>query len=106
MLIESRGCGTRSGLHCRKIHPVSCAGTDQPGSANMHFADGGRHLLDRADFFDHKTVRQKSLIDQLDDAFILRLKPDCSKMLAAHLHTFDYDLCIELLTHPIAKPRR
>jgi hypothetical protein len=54
----------------------------------MHFADRRRHLLDRADFFDHETVRQKPLIDQVHDALILRLKPDRSKMLAAHLHTF------------------
>jgi len=33
-------------------------------------------------------VRQKSLIDQLHDALILLLKPDRSKMLAAHFHTF------------------
>src|SRR5438552_18417586 len=87
-MIESRDCATPSGLSCRQIHTVSRARADQPRSANMHFADRRRHLLDRADFFDHETVRQKSLIDQLHDAFILRLKPDRSKMLAAHLHAF------------------
>src|SRR5689334_10738340 len=88
MLIESRDCGTPRGLNCREIHPVSSARADQSRSANMHFADRRRHLLDRADFFDHKTVRQKSLIDQLHDTFIIRLKPDRSKMLAAYFHTF------------------
>jgi hypothetical protein len=29
----------------------------------VHFADRRHHLLDRADFFDYETVRQKSLID-------------------------------------------
>ncbi len=53
----------------------------------MHVADHRHHLLDRTDVFDHETVRQKSLIDQLHDALILLLKPDRSKMLAAHIHT-------------------
>src|SRR5438034_8879847 len=66
----------------------------------MHFADCRRHLLDCADFFDHETVRQKSLIDQLHDALILRLKPDRSKMLAAYLHTFW--LCYEWRIRPVA----
>src|SRR6266699_4414984 len=91
-MIESRDCGTPSGLNCRKIHPVSRARADQPRSANMHFADRRLYLLDRADFFDHETVRQKPLIDQLHDALILRLKPDRSKMLSADLHRFGYDL--------------
>jgi hypothetical protein len=63
VLIESRKCRTRGGLNCRKIHPVSRAHADQPRSANVHFADRRHHLLDRADFFDDETVRQKSLID-------------------------------------------
>ena len=54
----------------------------------MHFADRHHHLLDRTDFFYGETVRQKSLIDQLHDAFIVRLKPDRSKMLPAYVHTF------------------
>jgi len=32
-------------------------------------------------------MRQESLIDQLDYAFIARLKPNRSKMSAAYLHT-------------------
>src|SRR5439155_26052986 len=88
VLIESRDCGMRRGLNCRKIHSVSRACTDQSRAANMHFAERGRHPLDCADFFDDETVRQKSLIDQLHDALILRLKPDRSKMLPAHPHTF------------------
>jgi hypothetical protein len=52
----------------------------------MHFTNCRRHLLDRADFFDHETMRQKSLVDQLNDAFIVRFKPDGSKIFAAYLH--------------------
>src|SRR5437870_8635462 len=70
----------------------------------MHFAERGRHLLDGADFFDHETVRQKSLIDQLHDALILRLKPDRSKMLTANVHTFW--LCYEWRIRPVAGNRR
>src|SRR5438876_4172686 len=91
-MIESRDCGTPSGLSCRQIHAVSRARADQPRSANMQFADRRRHLLDRADFFDDETVRQKSLIDQLHDGLILRLKPDRSKILAADFHRFGYDM--------------
>jgi len=43
-------------------------------------------VLDCADFFDHETVRQELLIDQLHYAFIFRLKPDRLEMLAAYLH--------------------
>jgi hypothetical protein len=52
----------------------------------MHFPDRGRHLRDRIDFLDHETVRQKSLIDQLHDPLICRVKPDCPEMLSAYLH--------------------
>src|SRR6059058_6150490 len=103
-MVESSDCGTRRGLNCRKVHPVSRASADQSRSANMHFADGRCHLLDRGNFFDYETVRQKSLIDQLHDAFILRLKPDRSKMLAAHLHAFW--LRYEWRMRPVAGNRR
>src|SRR4029453_10759741 len=85
MLIERTACRC---LDCREIHPVSGARTNQPRSADMHFADRRHHLLDRTDFFDCEKVRQKSLIDQLHDAFIVRLKPDRSKMLPANFHAF------------------
>jgi hypothetical protein len=52
----------------------------------MHFANRRRHLLDGTDFFDHEPMRQKTLIDKLHDTFVVRLKPDCSKMLAVYLH--------------------
>src|SRR5206468_11193473 len=103
-MIESRDCGTRRSFHCPEIHSVSRACADQSRSANMHFADCRRHLLDCADFFDHETVRSKSLIDPLHDALILRLKPDRSKMLAAHLHTFW--LCYDWRIRPVAGSRR
>ena len=53
----------------------------------MHFTNRRRHLLDSTDFFDHETMRLKTLIDKLHDGFVVRLKPDCSKMLAVYLHT-------------------
>jgi hypothetical protein len=52
----------------------------------MHFANRRRHLLDGTDFFDHEPMGQKTLIDKLYDGFVVRLKPDCSKMLAVYLH--------------------
>jgi hypothetical protein len=52
----------------------------------MHFPDCGRHLRDRVDILDHETMRQKSLIDQLHDPFICRVKPDRPEMLSAYLH--------------------
>jgi hypothetical protein len=52
----------------------------------MHFANRRRHLFDGANFFDHELMRQKSLIDQLDCAFIPRLKPNRSEVLAADFH--------------------
>src|SRR5207248_8571285 len=103
-LHSSRYYGTPRALYARKIHPVSRARADQPRSANMHFAERRHHLLDCVDFFDHKTVRQKSLIDQLHDTFILRLKPDRSKMLAAYLHTVW--LRYEWRMRPVAGNRR
>jgi len=59
----------------------------------MHFPDCGRHLRDRADFLDHETVRQKSLIDQLHEPFIFRVKPDRPEMLSAYLHV---SVCVDL----------
>jgi hypothetical protein len=53
----------------------------------MHFANRRRHLLDGTDFFDHEPMRQKTLIDKLYDGLVVRLKPDCSKMLAGDIHT-------------------
>ena len=54
----------------------------------MHFANRRRHLLDSADLFDYETMRQKTLVDELNDWVIVRFKPDCSKMLVVYLHTF------------------
>ena len=54
----------------------------------MHFANRRRHLLDGADLFDYETMRQKTLVDELNHWFIVRFKPDCSKMLVVYLHTF------------------
>jgi hypothetical protein len=48
-------------------------------------------LLDRADIFNHETMGQKSLINQLHDAFLPSLKPNRSKMLVAHLHALSLD---------------
>jgi hypothetical protein len=56
----------------------------------MHFPDCGRHLRDRVDILDHETMRQKSLIDQLHDPFICRVKPDRPEMLSAYLHVSVY----------------
>jgi hypothetical protein len=33
-------------------------------------------------------MRQKTLVDELHHAFIVRFKPDRSKVFAAYLHTF------------------
>jgi hypothetical protein len=52
----------------------------------MHIANRRRHLFDGANFFDDELMRQKSLIDQLDYAFIARLKPNRSEVLAANFH--------------------
>jgi hypothetical protein len=87
LLINFRGCRMRRGFDRRKIHSVSRARADQSGPANMHFANRRRHLLDGTDFFDHEPMRQKTLIDKLYDGFVVRLKPDCSKMLAVYIHT-------------------
>ena len=70
----------------REIHAVSCARADKSRSAHVHLANRRGHLLDGANFFDHKIVRQKSLIDQLDHAFIVRLTPDGPEMFAANFH--------------------
>jgi hypothetical protein len=64
----------------------------------MHFPDGGRHLGNRADVFDHELVRQKSLIDQLHDPVISRLKPNRPEMLSTYLHVSVYiDVALEAL---------
>src|SRR5262249_11447058 len=63
------------------------AGPDQARAANVHFTDRRRHLLNRADFFDHESMRQKSLVDQLHNAFIIRFKPDCPKMSTSYFHS-------------------
>ena len=52
----------------------------------MHFANRRYHLLDCADILDHETIRQKSLIDQLHEAFISSLKANRSKMLIPDIH--------------------
>ena len=83
-----------------QIHSISRARTDQPSPANMHFANRCRHLLDRAEFLRSQTMRQKSLIDQLHDAFIRSFKPDRSKVLAAYFHTLSR-FCVVLFTFDI-----
>src|SRR5205814_3392430 len=55
-------------------------------SAHMHLANRRSHLLDAANYFDPETVRQKSLIDQLHHAFIVRLTPDGPEMFVANFH--------------------
>src|SRR5206468_3144402 len=52
----------------------------------MHFTDRRRHLLNGAGFFNDESLRQKSLVDQLHNTFIVRLKPDRPKMLASYFH--------------------
>ena len=47
--------------------------------------------------FDHEIVRQKSLIDQLHHAFIVRLTPDGPKMFVANFHASV--IVISLLMH-------
>ncbi len=44
-------------LDRRQVHAVSGARPDQPCSPDMHFADCGRHLLDRFDLLDHEPMR-------------------------------------------------
>ena len=90
--VESCSCRTRRSLNCCEIHPVSRACAEQSGSANMHFTNCRRHLLNGADFFDDETMRQKSLVDQLNDGFIPRFEPDGPKMFTAYLHTLCYDI--------------
>ena len=85
-LIESRGCGTRCRLNCRQIHPKPRAYADQSRSANVHFPNCRRHLFNIVHFFDDETVRQKTLIDQLHDTFIVWLNPNRSKVSAAYIH--------------------
>ena len=75
------------GLNCRQVHSKSGARTDQSRSANMHFANSRRHLLDCADFFNNEAMRQEPLIDQLHNAFIIWFQPDRPKMSAAYFHT-------------------
>jgi hypothetical protein len=43
-------------------------------------------LIDGANLFNHKVVRQKSLIDQLHDAFVVALTPDGPEMFIANFH--------------------
>src|SRR5437868_13923532 len=52
----------------------------------MHLANGGRHLRDGPHFFDHELMRQKTLIDELDHAVVVRFGPDGPVMSAAHVH--------------------
>jgi hypothetical protein len=52
----------------------------------VHLANRRGHLLDAANFFDHEIVRQKSLIDQLHRAFIVRVTPDGPEMFASNFH--------------------
>ena len=61
---------------------------NQPRAANMHIANGRRHLLECAHFFDHELVRQKPLIDQLHHVRVFQLQPNRSEMLTAYLHIF------------------
>src|SRR5215813_10690293 len=51
---------------------ASSAARYMPYPAHVHLANCRGHLLDSANLFDHKLVRQKSLIDQLHGAFIVR----------------------------------
>ena len=74
------------GLECSEIHPKADTGANQSRAADMHFPDGVRHLRDGCDFFNDETVRQKPLINQLNDAVIRFLQPDRPKMFAAYIH--------------------
>src|ERR1700741_1962213 len=88
LLIDSSACGTCPSLDRGEIHSICRTRTNQSRPANMHFLNRRRHLLNGADFFDHKSMRQETLIDKLHDRFVVWLKPDRSKMFSAYLHTF------------------
>ena len=77
----------------REIHAVPRARADKPRSAHVHLANRRGHLLNAANFFDHKIVRQKSLVDQLHHALIVRLTPDGPEMFAANFHNVRLTNC-------------
>src|SRR3954451_24988260 len=58
----------------------------------MHLANRRCHLLDGANLFDHKAVRQKSLIDELHYAFIFWVTPDGPEMFVANFHNPEHSL--------------
>jgi hypothetical protein len=59
----------------------------------VHLANRRGHLLDAANFFDQKIVRQKSLINQLHHSLIVRLTPDGPEMFAANFHNMPLTSC-------------
>ena len=69
-----------------QVHSVSRRRSDQSRPAHVHLFDRSRHLVDGAHFFDHETVRQKALIDQLNDAAVRFVRPDRPVMLTAYFH--------------------
>jgi hypothetical protein len=70
----------------RQIHSKTRGRADQASAANMHVADRIGHLRDGRDVFNDERVRQRALIDDLDDALVVGPEPDRLVMLAADFH--------------------
>ena len=51
----------------RQRHAIGCGGTDQRRAAHLHGADGMRRVFQRGQTKDAISVRQRGLVDDLDD---------------------------------------
>src|SRR5947209_12831063 len=79
-------CRHQIGFERREIHPVGRRRTYQSGAAHLHLLDGSRHFGDALHIFNDELMRQKPLVDNLDDPLVARLWPDSPVMLPPHVH--------------------
>ena len=52
----------------------------------MHFFDGNTHLSGSLKFYNFKLVWKESLINNVNDAGVIFVNPDCSVVLAVDFH--------------------
>ncbi len=76
----SRGPGMQGG----KIQAPCSGRADQWRTANVHILDGFDAVAPGHQVVNVKLMRQAPLVDDLDDARVVRLEPDGAKVLARH----------------------
>ena len=69
---------------CREIQAPRRSRSDEWCTTDVHIGNGLDAIAPRVKVVDAVVVRQKSLVDDLDDLRVVRVKPYGAKVLASH----------------------